>query len=69
MVQKPLKKISIQSKKTKYRKVLETPKTDTQRVTKNINKNIIDQCETEYKALTKSSVDKKKSKKSKQFKT
>lgn len=58
MAQKPIKKIKIKSKPTKYKKVLENPINDSQKVTKEINKRIIKKFEDEHK-VTKESNKKK----------
>lgn len=60
MAQKPIKKINIQKKPTKYKKTLKKPKNDSERITKNINKEIVEKYETEYKHAAQ---ERKKSKK------
>lgn len=52
MAQKPIQKVSIKSKESKYKKVLGRPKTDSERVSKKINNNAIKQHEEKYKVLT-----------------
>lgn len=59
MAQKPIKKVKLQAKASKYKKVLARPKTDSQKVTKEIDKRIVEEFESKYKATNET---KKKSK-------
>lgn len=67
MAQKPIKKIAVQKKPTKYKKALEKPKTDSQKVSKKINKKIVENFEEEHlkmpKVLSKAKKDPIKKKK------
>jgi len=49
MSQKPIKKIKIQNKATKYKKLLKSPKEAGDVLTKRINKKIIESSEIEQK--------------------
>jgi hypothetical protein len=53
MAQKPLKKVNIKAndKKSKYKKVLANPKTDSEKLSKQINKNAIKKHEEKFKVL------------------
>lgn len=51
MAQKPLKKIKLQEKETKYKKVLKKPKSTADLITKRINRGIVERFQTEYKAI------------------
>ena len=53
MAQKPLKKVTVKSneKKSKYKKVLEKPKTDSEKLSKQINKKSIQNHEEKFKVL------------------
>lgn len=51
MAQKPISKVNIKTKESKYKKVLKNPKTDSDALAKKINKNAIKRHEDRYKAL------------------
>lgn len=52
MAQNPIRKVQIQSRPTKYKKVLRNPKRNSEVASKDINKKVLERIEAKYKLST-----------------